>query len=55
MGKKASGEWQGLRSLVGPWSWSWMIIVYDYEDEHDCVTVVTIQDSRSQNAATDAR
>jgi plasmid stabilization system protein ParE len=53
IGSKLEGRWQGFRFVLGPWPW--MIVVYEYDEARDEVGVVTIQDSRSANAATSQR
>lgn len=46
------GGWDGLRFLLGPWRW--MVVVYEvYDGER--VVVVTVQDGRSSQSATDTR
>ena len=50
IGSSLGGRWEGFRFLVGPWRW--MIVVYVYDESTDEVFVVTIQDSRSAEAAT---
>ena len=53
MGSKLGGRWQGFRFILGPWPW--MLLVYEYDEALDVVGVVTIQDSRSAQAATAKR
>jgi plasmid stabilization system protein ParE len=50
MGPALHGRWEGFRFVLGPWRW--MIVVYVYDEPTDAVFVVTIQDSRSAEAAT---
>lgn len=50
LGVELSGRWEGFRFLVGPWSW--MLLVYVFDEDADRVTVVTVQDARSAQAAT---
>lgn len=50
IGAPLGGRWTGFRFVLGPWRW--MLIVYEYDEDHDVVGVVTIQDARSSNAAT---
>jgi hypothetical protein len=52
LGAELPGAWSPLRFVLGPWRW--LLIVYSYEEEHDLVVVVTIQDARSSPAATSA-
>ena len=53
MGSPLTGRWSGYRYLLGPWRW--MIVVYEYHEASDVVAIVTIQDSRSANAATSSQ
>jgi hypothetical protein len=53
LGPELTGQWQGLRFLLGPWRW--MLLVYVYLEADDRVVIVTIQDARSSTAATAAR
>jgi plasmid stabilization system protein ParE len=50
IGPSLRGRWQGFRFILGPWPW--MLLVYEYDDAKDEVGIVTVQDSRSANAAT---
>jgi plasmid stabilization system protein ParE len=50
LGPALTGQWQGLRFILGPWPW--MLLVYEYDETADRVSVVTIQDARSARAAT---
>lgn len=50
LGSELPGRWSGFRFLLGPWRW--MICVYVHDPESDMVSVVTIQDGRSSEAAT---
>ena len=50
LGPALERRWQGLRFVLGPWRW--MLLVYEYDEDADRVTVLTIQDARSSAAAT---
>lgn len=50
LGPELTGRWTGMRFLLGPWRW--MLLVYEYDEDADRVTVLTIQDARSSAAAT---
>lgn len=50
LGSELTGRWTGMRFLLGPWRW--MLLVYEYDEDADHVTVLTIQDARSSAAAT---
>jgi plasmid stabilization system protein ParE len=50
LGPELTGRWTGMRFLLGPWRW--MVLVYEYDEDADRVTVLTIQDARSSAAAT---
>ena len=39
-----------MRFLLGPWRW--MLLVYEYDQDNDRATVLTIQDAGSSTAAT---
>jgi hypothetical protein len=53
LGPALTGRWQGFRFVLGPWPW--MLIVYTYDEAHDQVSIVTIQDARSARTATTER
>lgn len=53
LGSPLGGGWSGFRFVLGPWRW--MIVVYAWDDAHDRVLIVTIQDSRSARSATAPR
>jgi plasmid stabilization system protein ParE len=53
LGPALTGQWQGLRFILGPWPW--MLLVYAYDEARDRVSVVTIQDSRSARSPTAER
>ncbi|MGH8903782.1 MAG: type II toxin-antitoxin system RelE family toxin [Egibacteraceae bacterium] len=53
LGPELAGRWTGMRFILGPWRW--MLLVYRFDELRDRVVVVTIQDSRSSNAATSTR
>ena len=50
LGPELTGRWTRMRFLLGPWRW--MLLVYEYDEDVDLVTVLTIQDARSSAAAT---
>lgn len=50
LGPELTGRWRPLRFLLGPWRW--MLLIYSYDEDTDRVVVVTIQDARSEVAAT---
>jgi hypothetical protein len=52
-GRALTGEWQGMRFLVGPWPW--MILVYVHDEDDDAVFVVSVHDGRSASSATATR
>ena len=47
------GSSLGLCFILGPWRW--MVIVYAHDPETDEVRIVTVEDARSSNAATNYR
>jgi len=47
------GGWDGFRFVLGPWRW--LVIVYDFDEEHDLVVGVTVQDGRSSSSAAASR
>ncbi len=53
LGAPLVGRWARYRFVLGPWRW--MLIVYVYDDTADRVSVVSIQDARSAEAATSER
>jgi hypothetical protein len=53
LGPALSGRWEGFRFVLGPWRW--LLLVYVYLESEDRVVIVTIQDARSENAATAGR
>ena len=53
LGSRLTGDWQGFRFILGPWSW--MLLVYDYDEVADRVSIVTIQDARSAASVTSQR
>ena len=53
LGQALVGAWEGYRFVLGPWPW--MLVVYEYDDRRDQVSIVTIQDARSAQAATSDR
>lgn len=53
LGPELSRRWEGFRFVLGPWRW--MVFVYLYEEVHQRVVVVTVQDARSSGAATTQR
>ena len=50
LGPELTGRWSGMRFLLGPWRW--MLLVYEYDEDADRVTVLTVQDARSSTATT---
>jgi len=50
LGPELGGHWHGMRFLLGPWRW--MILVYTFDESHDRVVVVTIQDAHSSSSPT---
>ena len=50
VGRRLDGSWARLRFILGPWRW--LVLVYVYDDEHDLVHVLTIQDARSSTSVT---
>ncbi|MGH3921901.1 MAG: type II toxin-antitoxin system RelE family toxin [Pseudonocardiaceae bacterium] len=53
LGSELAGRWAGMRLILCPWRW--MLLVYRLDESGDRVVVVTIQDSRSSDAATSTR
>lgn len=53
MGRALERELAERRFLLGPWRW--MIITYRYDEETDQVRILTIEDARTSNAATNLR
>jgi plasmid stabilization system protein ParE len=47
------GVFDGLRFVLGPWRW--MVVVYEYDADADEVRILTVEDARSSNAATNYR
>jgi hypothetical protein len=50
LGRALAGRWQGFRFVLGPWPW--MLLIYEFDEVGNQVGIVTIQDSRSAQAAT---
>lgn len=50
IGAPLQGRWADFRFVLGPWRW--MLVVYLYDPTLDRVGIVTIQDARSESAAT---
>jgi plasmid stabilization system protein ParE len=50
IGRRLEGRWHSYRVLIGPWRW--MLFVYLVLDEEDRVLIVTVQDARTGDAAT---
>jgi plasmid stabilization system protein ParE len=50
LGPELTGRWEGFRFILGPWRW--MVLVYVFDERHDRVVIVTIQDARTSSAAT---
>ena len=53
LGRARVDAWEGFRFVLGPWPW--MLVVYVYDSASDQVSIVTIQDARSAQAATSDR
>ena len=53
LGPALAGSWEGFRFVLGPWPW--MLLVYEYDEATDQVSIVTIRDARSAQAATGGR
>lgn len=47
------GGYDGLRFILGPWRW--LVITYEHNATVDEVQILTIEDARSSNAATNYR
>ncbi len=50
LGPDLAGRWEGFRFILGPWRW--MLLIYVFDERHDRVVIVTIQDARTSSAAT---
>lgn len=50
LGPELTGRWEGFRFILGPWRW--MLLVYTFDEAHDRVVIVTIQDARTTTSAT---
>ena len=50
VGRRLEGRWRSYRVLIGPWRW--MLFIYLVLDEEDRVLIVTVQDARAADAAT---
>jgi hypothetical protein len=48
LGAPLAGRWDEFRFILGPWRW--MLILYVFDQEHDLVSVVGIQDGRTFRA-----
>ena len=53
IGVALGGAFVGYRFILGPWRW--MLLVYRVDDDGDTVVVMTIQDARAGDAATEIR
>jgi len=53
LGRALTERWAAFRVVLGPWPW--MLVLYVYDESTNVVAVVSIQDSRSSNAATGGR
>lgn len=53
MGRALERELEGKRFVLGPWRW--MVIVYRYKEETDEVLILTVEDGRTSQAATNFR
>jgi plasmid stabilization system protein ParE len=49
IGTPLEGRWTGFRFILGPWRW--LIAVYVFDEQADVVSIVTIQDSRTESTA----
>jgi plasmid stabilization system protein ParE len=47
------GGYDGLRFVLGPWRW--MVIVYRHDVARDELQIMTVEDARSSQAATNYR
>ncbi|HEV7937056.1 MAG TPA: hypothetical protein VGP18_03420 [Solirubrobacteraceae bacterium] len=43
-------RWAPLRWTLGPWRW--LVILYVYDEQEDCVSVLSFEDARSSGAVT---
>ncbi len=50
LGTELTGQWRGLRFVLGPWRW--MLVVYEFIEDEGRVIIVTFQDARSSTAVT---
>ncbi len=50
LGPELTGRWEGFRFILGPWRW--MLLVSTFDETHDRVVIVTIQDARTASATT---
>ncbi len=50
LGPELTGRWEGFRFILGPWRW--MLLVYTFDEAHDRVVIVTIQDARTTTSTT---
>lgn len=50
IGPALRGRWSAFRFILGPLRW--MLIVYRYDPDRDVVAIVTVQDARGSQAAT---
>lgn len=53
MGRALERQLAGRRFLLGPWRWT--IIVYRHDEETGEVRILTVEDARTSNAATNLR
>jgi hypothetical protein len=50
LGRALDEPWAPLRWTLGPWRW--LLILYIYDEQEDCVSVLSFQDARSSHAVT---
>lgn len=53
LGRSLSGDFEGLRFVLGPWRW--MVVVYEHDPDADVVNILTVEDARSSAAPTSSR
>lgn len=53
LGRSLSGDFEGLRFVLGPWRW--MVVVYEHDPDADVVNILTVEDPRSSAAPTSSR
>lgn len=50
LGRALDEPWAPLRWTLGPWRW--LLVLYMYDEQKDCVFVLSFQDARSSHAVT---